>query len=472
MGPQALAVVGSSGQEVGDRRRDRCRHVDVAAPSDALGLGQSAVLGPGPDDDRHPGHERLEQLVRERQSLVQRAWRRAHEGDVRAGGPVEQLRLGDRRQDGQPAGASVGLRTEPRLEMAEAEEGDDRPGGDQRRLVRGGHELLDPLVDAEGTLVQDDRPATRCRRRIESERGRQTIGGDRAGHLGSPGRRTVEEHDRGRHPKSTGDLGRHRGRRGEDPRRLPDQAALASPDERAQHARQLDQPGRLGVEVGDVVDEPAPPSRRAADRRAGDRQGDQGLRMDDVRVGRRGRHRPGPGSAPTDRRQDLETAPERGTEPVGTVRIGRRQGGRVGSEPDRPEDRGADGTGQRPQALADPPVELDPAELDPVAERHRRGEAGSGERHDRHPMPIVGQRLGRLEQPRLVLEGVRCDDRDPKPARWRPVGRPRPGRRHRWAGAVRTRPRAGFRTGSRTCRPTAPRTASITRPVSSPLRPA
>ena len=187
-----------------------------------------------------------------------------------------------------------------------------------------------------------------------------------------------------------GDLVGHRGGRGQDARGLADEPALASPDERPERPRQLHQPGRLGVQVGDVVDEAAVPAGRPADRGAGDGQGDQRLRVDDLgaRRGRGDRSRPRRSPRRTvarisrPRRSGARSRSSPRAGPTGSASAS-------GTEAGRPQHGRAHGAGQRSQAARDPSIETHPAELDPFGERGLVGQAVGGEGDDRDRVPVA-----------------------------------------------------------------------------------
>ena len=207
-----------------------------------------------------------------------------------------------------------------------------------------------------------------------------------------------EEHGRAGDAEPPGDLVGHRGRRGQDARSQPDEPALAPADERPERSRQLDEPGRFRVQVGDVVDEAAVPSGRPANRGAGHREGDQRLRVDHVGAGRGHGDRGRPGAPAAERGQDLEPAPERRPRPVQTAGWADRQRLGGGPETGRPEHGHAQGAGQRAQPARDLPVETHPAERDAFGERGLVRQPVGGERDHRDRVAVLGERQRRLEQ--------------------------------------------------------------------------
>ena len=279
------------------------------------------------------------------------------------------------------SGRWAGRRPQPALELAEAEEHGQGAGRAEDGVLGGRDELLDPLVDPERTLVEDDGSSRTGGR--QAERGRQPIGGDRAGRLGPPGGRAVEEHGRAGDAEPPGDLVGHRGRRGEDARSQPDEPALAPADERPERARQLDEPGRFRVQVGDVVDEAAVPSGRPANRGAGHREGDQRLRVDHVGAGRghgdRGRPRRPRGGAWPGSRARAGTAAAAGRRP----RARPTGSARGGPETGRPEHGHAQGAGQRAQP----------------ARRSAGRDAPGGARRVRRAWPRTASRRRRTRRP-------------------------------------------------------------------------
>ena len=182
----------------------------------------------------------------------------------------------------------------------------------------------------------------------------------------------LSRHDRRRDAEPAGDLGRQGRRRREHPGGLADQGLFAASNDRAQHARQLHQASRLGVQVGDVVDEPAPPASCAADRCPGDGQGDERFRMGDLGVRCRGGDCGGP--VPPRRTVARISRPRRsGARSRSPPRAGpHRKRLRFGRKAGQPQQPGTERARERTQAAGDAPVEDDPAQLDPLGQRCRR----------------------------------------------------------------------------------------------------
>ena len=136
---------------------------------------------------------------------------------------------------------------------------------------------LHAAVDAEAPLVQHDGPAGRDAGRLADH-----VGSDGPWLVGMPCRGAVEQDGRARDVPAL----RHEVRDGvahREERRCRGPGPLASADDLADDAGHPREPRRLGVVVGDVVDEAA---AGPTGRRADDRQADERLRMEDVRLGR------------------------------------------------------------------------------------------------------------------------------------------------------------------------------------------
>src|SRR6476646_5216540 len=187
MAAETVAFVGARPEQLDDRPRDRPRVVDVDTPADSVLLDEFAMGGALGDDHRHGRLQILEQLVREVEPLVQGPRWLADEPDVRVDGVLLELGGRDRVDDDDATGQPNGLLVEPRPQPSVADEHrHDIRAGESGSLDRR-HQLLDPAVDTEAALVEDQGPV----RRDPDERPEAT--GPRRQLLArSPGRRAVQ----------------------------------------------------------------------------------------------------------------------------------------------------------------------------------------------------------------------------------------------------------------------------------------
>ena len=163
--------------------------------------------GAARNDDRHAGHEALEELVRDRQPQVDRLRRSA---DEREGSPRPSTRAARPKapvaaRRSRP-GSARGDLAQTTLQPAEPEEDrDERPVAERRRRERL-QQLLDPLVLAKRPLVEQDRRVGRNGSAGRGDRVAKPTGDRQARLVLSPARPAVHDDGRSRHAEAPDDL--------------------------------------------------------------------------------------------------------------------------------------------------------------------------------------------------------------------------------------------------------------------------
>src|SRR5262249_24198451 len=160
---------------------------------------------------------------------------------------------------------------------ADADDGDVAAVTERWRVERG-HELLDPAIHAEPALVEDDPPV-----RGKSGPLAEPAGPGRHARLvRMPGGRAVQDDGWTGHADQAAALSGHARAARRQAGGLAHPAPLAATNEGAEPGRHPREAGRLGVDVGDVVDEAGV---RPTGRGANDRERDERLAGVDVGIG-------------------------------------------------------------------------------------------------------------------------------------------------------------------------------------------